>query len=589
MGILLLLLVIALAGVLIGKPIFDRAMSAKDSLEQAMPLATTAKDQILAGDNEGAKTTAAKLATLTADARKQTDDETWKSLEWLPFIGSNLHAVRAAAAVTDDLVAGAIAPATDLSLKALTPINGAIDLAAVTGMQATVTQAADTVDKAATDLESIDQDALIPQVKDALAKLTGSVSEIQPMLGPAKDIIGILPAALGADGPRNYLTVFQNNAESRGTGGNPAAIIMITADQGRISITEQASSSDFKNGRAEPVAELNPETVAIYGDKIGRYVQDTTLAPDFTETAGILRAFWEESFGTRVDAVVSFDPVALSYLLKATGPVSVPPDVEVDGYTSRVLHQPLELTAETAVPFLLNQVYSEISEPILQDAFFATAAATIFDAVTSGASDAKTLLESLTEAIDEGRFMYVPSDAAEADLIGETRLSGRLPSTNDTETMLGVYVNDITEGKLDYYMQLDIDATSTQCEAEQPVFTSTATLTNMVDPAEVNSLATWVSPGRFFPKGVVSTDLVLYGPIGAEISKVTIDGAPIDVTAHTYASRPAVRVNVENDPGSTHTVSAEFTAPRGDYGPLTVRNTPMVRDTSVALSTPGCS
>jgi hypothetical protein len=207
-------------------------------------------------------------------------------------------------------------------------------------MQATVTQAADTVDKAATDLESIDQDALIPQVKDALAKLTGSVSEIQPMLGPAKDIIGILPAALGADGPRNYLTVFQNNAESRGTGGNPAAIIMITADQGRISITEQASSSDFKNGRAEPVAELNPETVAIYGDKIGRYVQDTTLAPDFTETAGILRAFWEESFGTRVDAVVSFDPVALSYLLKATGPVSVPPDVEVDGYTSRVLHQP---------------------------------------------------------------------------------------------------------------------------------------------------------------------------------------------------------------------------------------------------------
>lgn len=90
-GILLLLLVLAVAGLLIGKPIYDRAMSAKSSLEQAIPLATTAKNQILAGDNEGAKATAAQLATLTADARDQTDDGTWKSLEWVPFVGPNLR------------------------------------------------------------------------------------------------------------------------------------------------------------------------------------------------------------------------------------------------------------------------------------------------------------------------------------------------------------------------------------------------------------------------------------------------------------------------------------------------------------------
>lgn len=587
-GILLLLLVLAVSAVLIGKPIYDRAMSARASLVQAMPLATTAKDQILAGDTEGAKATAAQLETLTADAREQTDDGTWKSLEWVPFIGPNLHAVRTAAAVTDDLVAGAVAPATSLSLKALTPVDGAIDLDAITAMQATVTQAADTVGKAASDLDSIDHDALIPQVESALSKLTDAVDELEPLLGPAKDVIGVLPAALGADGPRNYLTVFQNNAESRGTGGNPAAIVMITADQGRISITQQASSADFNNGRETPVTELNPETAAIYGDKIGRYVQDTTLAPDFTETADILRAFWAESFGTTVDAVVSFDPVALSYLLKATGSVTVPSEVEIDGYTLQVLDQPLELTADNAVPFLLNEVYSDIPEPALQDAFFATTAGLIFDAITSGATDAKTLLESVTQAIDEGRFMYVPSDAAEAELIGETRLSGRLPSTNDTETMLGVYVNDITEGKLDYYLQLDVAATSTQCEAEQPVFTTTATLANALDPADVDGLAKSISPARFFPKGVISTDLVLYGPVGAQATTVTVDGAVVDAAMHTYEGRPAVVVNVENEPGSTHAVSAEFTAASGEYGPLTVRHTPMVRDTPVSVSTPGC-
>lgn len=587
-GIVILLLAVALAAVLIGKPIYERAMSAKTSLEQAIPLATTAKDQILAGDTEGAKGTTTQLAALTADAREQTDDGTWKSLEWMPFVGPNLNAVRTAAVVTDDLVTGALTPATDLRLNALTPVDGAIDLTAISDMQSAVAQAADTVDKAAADLSTIDQQALIPQVEGALTQLTDAVDELQPLLGPAKDVIGILPAALGADGPRNYLMMFQNNAESRGTGGNPAALVMMTADQGRISITQQASSADFDNGRETPIVDLDPETVAIYGDKIGRYVQDTTLSPEFSETAEIVRAFWAESFGTPVDAVVSFDPVALGYLLKATGPVTVPADVEVDGYMTQIIAEPVELNADNAVSFLLNQVYSQIEDPLLQDAFFATAAGTIFDAVTSGSADAKALLTSLTEAIDEGRLIYVASDAAEAELVGETRLSGTLPSTNETETLLGVYVNDITEGKLDYYMQLDIDASSTQCESDSPVFSTTATLTNTLDPADVDGLARYISPARFFPKGVVSTDLVLYGPVGATVATVTVDGTAVSAPTFTHMGRPAVKVNVENAPGATHAITAEFAAADEAYGPLSVRHTPMVREVPVSLDSPGC-
>jgi len=588
-GILLLLLAALLAAVLIGKPIYDRAMSAKSSLEQAMPLATTAKDQILAGDTASAEATTAQLAALTAQAREQTDDGTWKSLEWIPFVGANLNAVRTAAVVTDDLVTGALAPATVVNLDALTPVDGAINIAAITDMQSVVTQAADTVDTAAAQLASIDQSALIPQVAGALTKLTDAVDELQPLLGPASDVIGILPAALGADGPRNYLVMFQNNAESRGTGGNPAALVLLTADQGRISITQQASSGDFLNERDTPIVDLDPETVAIYGDKIGRYVQDTTLTPDFSETAEIVRAFWGESFGTQVDAVVSFDPVALGYLLKATGPVQVPAEVDVDGWEIQLFDQPVELTADNATSFLLNQVYSEIDEPALQDAFFAAAATTIFDSVTSGAADTKALLTSLTEAIDEGRLMYVPSAEAEAALVGSTRLSGTLPPSNETESLLGVYVNDITEGKLDYYMQLDIAASSTQCEADSPTFSTAATLTNTLDPAAVDGLASYISPARFFPKGVVSTDLVLYGPVGATAATVTVDGTAVTAPTFTHLGRPAIKVNVENAPGATHTVTAEFTAPAGEYGPLSVRHTPMVREVPVALESPGCA
>ncbi|GEK86219.1 DUF4012 domain-containing protein [Microbacterium aerolatum] len=590
-GIVLLLLVLAVAGVLVGKPIYDRAMSAKTSLEKAMPLATTAKNQILAGDTEGAKATAAELSSLTADAREQTDGGMWKSLEWVPFVGPNLHAVRTAAAVTDDLVTGAVAPATNLSLAALTPVDGAINLAAITDMQATVTQAADAVDKAATDLEAIDHASLIPQVEGALAQLTGAVDELQPLLGPAKEIIGVLPAALGADGPRNYLTVFQNNAESRGTGGNPAAIVMITADQGRISITQQASSANFSNERPTPVIDLDPELEALYGDKVGRWISDTTMSPDFRESARIIRAYWAESFGTPVDAVVSFDPVALSYLLRATGPAIIPAEpIDVDGVELQLFEEQITLTSENAVPLLLNEVYWRFPDGRVQDAFFAAAAKSVFEVLTAGSTDPKALVDSLALAIDENRLLYSPSDEAEAALVGESKLSGRLPSTNSERTLVGVYMNDFTQSKLDYYMQLDVAATSTQCTTpDSPTFTTTATLANTITPAQAPELPYHIAPARFFDRGTVATYVVFYGPVGSTLTSVTIDGQPVQARGVQHLGRGAVKVAIENAPGQTHTVVAQFAGEAGEYGELDIQHTPMVRSVSEKLTAEGCS
>lgn len=589
-GIVLLIIAVAAAAFVVGTRLYDRAMAAKDSLEQAMPLAMTAKDQIVAGDAAGAAATVATLSSLTADAREQTDDDMWKSLEWVPVAGPNLAAVRTAAAVTDDLVTQALTPATSLNLAALAPVGGAINLAAITDMQAAVTQAADAVEKAAAELDGVDRDALIPQVEGAFTQLTDAVSEMQPLLAPAKDIIGILPTALGAEAPRNYLMVFQNNAESRGTGGNPAAIVLVTADQGRISITQQASSGDFENGRPAPVTTLNPETEALYGDKIGRWISDTTMTPDFSESVGIIRAYWAEQFGTPVDAVISFDPVALSYLLQATGPAVIPAEpFEIDGETVQLLDEPITLTSENAVPLLLNQVYSMFPDGPQQDAVFAAAARSIFDMITSGSADPKALLDTLARAVDENRLLYSPATEAEAALVGESKLSGRLPSTNEERTLVGVYVNDFTQSKLDYYMQLDIAATSTQCTTPgSPSFTTTATLTNTVTPEEAPNLPYHIAPGRFFTKGTVATSLVFYGPVGSTFTGATVDGEPVQVAGVQHLGRGAVKVDVENLPSQTRTVEATFSGAPGEYGPFDLQHTPMVRAVGEQLTADGC-
>lgn len=572
----LLLAIIGLG--IAGWQVADRGFAAKDELEQAIPLAKKAQEQVMAGDTEGAAATVDQLAVHAAEARRLTDDPLWRSFEWVPVAGPNLAAVRVASTSVDQLVEGVVRPATTLSLDALKPANGAIDLVALADLAAVVDGVADTIDQVSGELGTVDRDQLIGPVADGIVQLDEAVGQIQPMIGPASTALEVLPKALGSEGPRNYLLLFQNNAEARGTGGNPASLLLLNVTDGRISIAQQASSSDFQNGRPAPIIELDPETEALYGDKIGRYMMDVTLTPDFAETSELIRAFWAESFGTQVDGVISFDPVALGYLLGATGPVTL-----ATGET---------LTAENTASTVLNDVYFRYEEPEAQDAFFAGAAASVFKVLTSGAGETDALIEALSRSIEEGRLMYAPSDAAEAELIAGTRITGALPTDNEEQSVVGVYVNDVTQGKMDYYLQLDVTGTTDACTvdaATAPTFTTVATLTSTVRPEDVDGLAEYIATGKYFPKGDISSDVVLYGPVGSTFQSAKLDGAPAAVTPLTHLGRPAVKINVRNLPGTAHTVTAVFAgAPDAAYGPLEVWHTPLVRPANVTIDAPGC-
>ncbi len=577
-SILIVVLAVGAIGAAVAKHLYDQAMSAKSDLETAIPLLDDVQQKLLANDPAGAKATVARISTLTSDAARRTSGSLWTNAEWVPVAGPNLTAVRVTADAVNTLVRDAVTPLTAVDLGALMPKDGGVDLAHLSALAADVETADRSIAAVRARIGTIDRAALAPPVADAVHRLDTALARIEPILTPVHNALTILPRALGADGPQHYLLIFQNNAESRGTGGNPAAIAMLTAQDGRLSLTQQAGSQDFVNGRADPVTTLNPQTEALYGSKIGRYIQDSTLSPDFTETAAIVRAFWAESFGTPVDAVVSVDPVALGDLLSAIGPVQMPAPFD------------RTLTAENAVPLLLNQVYADYPDPAVQDAFFAAAARSVFEALLSSHAEPKALLGALVTAADEGRLMYATDDADQARLLAGTPVGGTLPTDNAKTTDLGVYLDDVTEGKLDYYLQLGIAASSTQCRTDAaPTFTTTATLQNTLAPDAVAGLAPYISPARFFPKGDISTDVYLYGPVGSTLTGVTVDGTPVDATGLPHLGRTAVRVNVLTAPGQTATVAATFTAPVGDYGPLAVRHTPMVRPTTVALDSPGCT
>nr|WP_241731798.1 DUF4012 domain-containing protein [Microbacterium ginsengiterrae] len=312
---------------------------------------------------------------------------------------------------------------------------------------------------------------------------------------------------LGADGPRNYLLIFQNNAEWRSLGGIVGAMVLVHTENGKISLESQASSSDFTR-YDEPVVPMTDDEIRLFSERPASYVQNVTLMPDFTRDAPIIEAMWERETGIAIDGVLSLDPVALSYLLDATGPIALPTGDE--------------LTSDNAVQLLLNEVYLRYEDPAEQDAFFAVAAASVFDALTDGGVDPATLVAALSRAGEEDRLMVWNAVPEEQAILDGTTLQGVRAPLDAGTTDFGVYLNDGTGSKMDYYMQADAGAEwCTPGEA-----TLRVTLRNNA-PADAANLPSYITGGGNFgvPPGEVQTVSYIYLPAGAELVSATLAGS----------------------------------------------------------------
>ncbi len=221
-------------------------------------------------------------------------------------------------------------------------------------------------------VHAIDTEGLVPQLAAPVEQLQRKLSEPRRPSERASLAVRLLPPMLGSEGPRNYLVLFQNNAEIRATGGMPGALAVLRADHGRLSIVGQGTAGDLGFHQTPPLRLTRQET-ALYEKKLGMYAADLDFTPDFPRAAQIARAMWRASKGQTVDGVLSADPVALSYLLQGTGPVQVP-----GGPT---------LNASNAVDVLLSDIYRTQPDSDLQNAFFAASARSVFDAVASGKGD----------------------------------------------------------------------------------------------------------------------------------------------------------------------------------------------------------
>ncbi|HZY42070.1 MAG TPA: DUF4012 domain-containing protein, partial [Anaerolineae bacterium] len=157
------------------------------------------------------------------------------ALGWLPDIGGD---VRAAPALLDMTL-----EFTDLGDRALSMIapfwpppatDGQLSLPAITRLlqllQPAMTSFAANVDRAGTVRQTIDTPTLSPRLQSIFERFDAAY----PLLRSGVDFARIAPQLLGADRPRTYLIILQNEDELRPTGGFISAAGRVTLDAGKI-------------------------------------------------------------------------------------------------------------------------------------------------------------------------------------------------------------------------------------------------------------------------------------------------------------------------------------------------------------------
>lgn len=536
-----------------------KANTVKHELDAATQLIPVLKENITDDKPEAAHVTADQLRSHTAAARDATGDPLWTLASAIPGVGANFSAIAEVARSADDIATLGVTPLVEvfgsLNWDSLLPSSTGTNLEPVQKAAPSVSSAAHAVRVSAERLDRIDSSSLFPQVAEPLALAQEQLQTATGALDAAASASQIVPSMLGAQGPRNYLLMIQNNAESRASGGIPGALAVLTLDKGKLSLGAQSSAGDI--GVMSPTLPIETEQQQIYSGRLGKYMQDINLTPDFPTTANTAQSMWERKTGQRVDGVISMDPVALGYILNATGSIKIS-DPELLALASGGL--PTELNGENVVRTLLSDVYAKIEEPRLQDVYFAGVAQEIFATLSNGTGDAKSLVEGITRGAAEGRVIVWSDKANEQTVIANYPLSGSIAGPSIAPAQFGVYFNDGTGAKMDYYVERTVQLIQ-ECGSdgyEQVKIRITSRNTAPADAA--TSLPAYVTGAGLFgvPPGTVQTNVIGYGPVQANVETATIDGKKTDFAAHRHSNRPVGSVTITLAPGQSNVVELTF-------------------------------
>lgn len=546
---------------------------ARSALVAAADRIAAARVEILAGDLDTAGQHLHAAREQVARAARHSDGPLWWAAGRLPLTGPPARVVRRTVDVARSGVvlglAGIEGDAGTLPGWSFRGTDGAVDLAQLQ-------RAADAVAALPT--------ASLQGARDALAAVDGwlparlhqarrdVLEAADRALGDveqARRITAVLPALLGADGPRRYFLAMQNSAELRGTGGLIGFHALLTVDGGRLSLSDV---------RSEEGIEVAPGTIEVPEDFKRRYggtgattlVNNVNLDPDLPTVAPVLLAMVEQVTGVALDGVIALDPVGLAMILRGTGPIDLP-----GGIPDGRIPDPLAVDALPRVAMIdAYEVFGGPSDA--RKAFHAALAARSFERLL--AADWDVAMARRVAAAVAGRHLQVASTRpAEQVVLEALGVGGRLAARDGDGDLLAVTASNAAGNKQDVHVSHHLTGTirlaaptgdggTVRREATLGMRLTNPLPTDGMDLYIIGSARPGGGGTLDGPRGLNRTWFTVWAPDTATVlAGRDLDGGPIGVTRGRIHDHTAIDHVLETPSASTRGFEV------GLAGPVTLR------------------
>ncbi len=543
------------------------AVSAARHLQEVDRQAQILRAALVRGDADGVQRATARYQEAADTAASRTSGLTWTLFEAVPLLGDDAEGIATAARVLADIGHDGLPPIAEaaglVQAESFQPVKGVFPIGQIEGMVGPARQSEAAFDDAASALERIDSSHFIGPVRERYDELRTLVTDARTTLGSTYRAARIIPRMMGTDRPRFYLMVLQNNAELRSGGGLPGALSLVRMKDGKVDIVEQTDMADLGRNAA-PVVKLTPEERRIFGVTLASGPVNATSTPDFVRSATIIRARWEREIGGRLDGMFFVDPVAVSYLLRGTGPVNVP------GYPP--------VTANNVVGAVENEVYRLTNDREVHSDYQQAVSEAVFDALTAGRGDTTESIRGLVTGVMEGRVrMHSFEPESQAEIEGTT-IAGEFTDEAGDTPQVGIYINDGGPTKMQYYLKYDAEVVPRSCIGGRQDLAGSISF-HSDTPANAEDLPAAIT-GQGFPGQRVEPGhqlLVVYvtSPVGGKITSLSIDGQRVvNPVIEDLAGRSLARIGVQFEPQSRHRVDFVMRSGPGQEGDVDLAVTP---------------
>lgn len=559
------------------------AWEVQHNLTSARENSQHAKNALLEGNADAAQEAADAAQDGATRARDDLHSLPWSALAAIPGVGAPFESAQQMSDVVVGLTRDVLRPAVEagaaLSPEDLISEGGKVRLQplrdSAPALESTSRAARALADRA----QQIRGAGYVGLVDDARNELRNQTAEIAKLLENTAIGAEILPAMLGVDGPRNYFMAFQTNAEARGTGGLVGGYGVIRAKDGEVQVDTLGKNTEVAYDH-QPL-DLGPEYKALYGNYDPTTdIRNSNFSSHFPHAARIWQSMWAQESGEQVDGAIATDPVALSYVLGAVGPITMP-----DG---EIVHADnvVELTESTAYIRFAGDTDAEISvNNRARKEYLQTIAAKVVEKMTGDISSPHLLLDAIGRAVSERRIAVWSAHPEEQAILAGTPLGHTIPE--DDAPYAGVVVNNSAGNKLDYYLTREIDYKAGTCAGDTRSSTVTIRMTNNLPPGDYPRYVAGTYNSRPVPPGTNLAMVSLVATRGATLTKTTIDDKPRFTVNGTELGHPVFTIPVLVPQGKTIELRYELIEPTA-AGEARMPIQPLVDAPTITRDVPVC-